>query len=206
MQKSRNLSPSMSVRQFENGYWFATELKAFAKSVGIKSSSKLRKDELEVAIQRFLRTGKHGSRVRRNLSREGIKDVDRGLRPGLPVVLYTNDKATKDFLEREAKKLSPDYRRRSGARYRINRWREEQLTKGRRITYADLVAEYVRLSRPDVRYSRTEPTRYINFLSEFLEKENGASHARARSAWKRVKTLDAPKTYRAWKKWSTRGA
>ncbi len=205
MRKFRKLSLSMSVEQFDHGYWFATELKAFAKSIGILHAGNLRKDELETAIRSFLRTGKLARPVRRNLSRKGIKDVDRGLRPGLRVVLYTNDKTTKDFLEREAKKLSRDYRRRSGARYRINRWREENLTKGARITYADLVAEYVRLSRSDVRYARIGPTRYINFLGEFLEKEKFATHARARVAWKRLKSFDAPKSYRAWKKWSASG-
>jgi hypothetical protein len=202
MRDARKLSRSMSVEQFDNGYWFATELKAFAKSIGIESPGKLRKDELEAAIKRFLREGSLKSTVRRSLSRKGIKDVERGLRPGLLVVLYTNDKATKDFLEREAKKLSPDYRRRSGARYRINRWREEQLTKGNRITYAGLVAEYVRLSRPEVRYAKVPSGRYINFLSEFLAKESDATYARARSAWKSLQTLDAPKNYRAWKEWS----
>ena len=205
MHKTRKLSRSMSVEQFDNGYWFATEVKAFAKSIGIQAAHKLRKDELEDSIRRFLRTGKHENKVRRNLSRQGIKDVDRGLRLGLPVVLYTNDKETKDFLEREAKKVSPEYRRRSGARYRINRWREEQLTRGERITYADLVAEYVRLSAPEVRYAKVPTGRYINFLSEFLAHEKGATHARARSAWKRLKTLDAPKTYGAWKKRNARG-
>src|SRR6185295_15953440 len=98
---------SMTLAQFDNGYWYATELKEFAQTIGIPSASKLRKDELEKAIKVFLKSGKIKSPTRRSLSRLGTKDIERGLRLDLPVVLYTNDKETKAFLEREAQKLAP---------------------------------------------------------------------------------------------------
>ncbi len=44
------LSKSMTLTQFENGYWYTGELKDFAETIGIPSASKLRKDELEKAI------------------------------------------------------------------------------------------------------------------------------------------------------------
>ena len=47
----------MTITQFENGYWYATELKTFAEAIGIPSANKLRKDELEKAIISFLGTG-----------------------------------------------------------------------------------------------------------------------------------------------------
>jgi len=37
----------MTSTQFDNGYWYATEIKNFAKRIGIPFASKLRKDELE---------------------------------------------------------------------------------------------------------------------------------------------------------------
>ncbi len=40
------LSTRMTPEQFDNGYWYATELKEFAARIGIPSSSALRKDEL----------------------------------------------------------------------------------------------------------------------------------------------------------------
>ncbi len=52
------LSTVMTVPQFDNGYWYATEIKEFAKTIGIPSANKLRKDELEKAIKLFLETGK----------------------------------------------------------------------------------------------------------------------------------------------------
>ena len=44
------LTKSMTRTQFENGYWFALELKEFAEKIGIPAANKLRKDELEKAI------------------------------------------------------------------------------------------------------------------------------------------------------------
>ena len=52
------LSPTMTLRDFENGYWYLEQLKDFADRIGIPAAKKLRKDELEKAIVAFLRTGK----------------------------------------------------------------------------------------------------------------------------------------------------
>ena len=62
------LSTSMTAAQFDNGYWYALELKEFAKRIGIPSANKLRKDELERAIRLFLETGKIKTPTKRTLS------------------------------------------------------------------------------------------------------------------------------------------
>ncbi len=197
------LSKEMTLRQFDHGYWYATEVRRFAHALGLPSAGKLRKDELEKAIRHYLAHGKVPSPTKRNLSRSGIKDVDRGLRLGLPVVLYTNDRETKAFLEREALKIDPSFRRRSGARYRLNRWRDARLASGARITYRDVVTEWIRLNRPETTHRRVPVARYIYFLSDFMTANPGATMAAAISAWKAVKTMDSPKTYRAFAR--TRG-
>jgi hypothetical protein len=188
----------MTLSQFDNGYWYATELKTFAETIGLPSASKLRKDELEKAIRLFLETGKIASPTTRSLSSSGIKDSQRGLRLELPVVVYTNDQETKDFLEREAQKLAPGLKRKSGVRYRLNRWREEQLIKGGKLTYGGLVREYVRLNQTDGPFAQIPHGRYVNFMSDFLAAEKGATRKQAIKAWRKLKTLDAPKNYRAW--------
>src|SRR5256714_14154870 len=99
------LSKEMTLRQFDHGYWYATEIKRFAQSLGLPSAHKLRKDELEKAIRHFLAHGEVTNPTKRDLSRSGIRDVDRGLRLDLTVILYTNDRETKAFLEREARRL-----------------------------------------------------------------------------------------------------
>lgn len=193
----------MTLTQFDNGYWYATELKEFAERLGIPSAGKLRKDEMEKAIKHFLRTGKIEAPTKRSLSTPSIrtiKDVDRGLSLKLRVIVYTNDKETKSFLEREAQKLAPGFKRKSGARYRLNRWREEQLTNGIKLTYGGLVKEYVRLCQTEKPFTQIPHGRYVNFMSDFLASEKGATKEQAIQAWKEVKTMDAPKTYREWLK------
>jgi len=195
--RARRLTTGMTLRQFDHGYWYATEIKKFAWSLGVPAAHKLRKDELEKIIRHFLIHGRVTSLPKRDLSRSGIKDVDRGLRLDLPVVLYTNDHETKAFLEREARKLDPAFKRRSGARYRLNRWRDAQLTRGAPITYRDVVTEYVHLNRPGTIHTKAPSGRYINFLSDFMVANPGATLAAAIRAWKTVKTMDSPKEYRA---------
>ncbi|MEP6820138.1 MAG: SAP domain-containing protein [bacterium] len=193
----------MTVTQFDNGYWYATEIKEFAKSIGIPSANKLRKDELERAIKLFLDTGKLKSPTKRSVSASGKKDVERGLRLDLPVVVYTNEKETKEFLERESQKLAPGLKRKSGTRYRLNRWREEQLVKGAKLTYGALVKEYVRLNQTREPFAHIPHGKYINFVADFLAAEKGATREQAVKAWKKLKTMDVPKDYRSWAKYQS---
>ena len=114
------------------------------------------------------------------------------------MVNYTNDKQTKDFLEREARKIAPNLKRKSGARYRLNRWREEQLTSGSKITYKDLVNEYVKLNQARERFAQIPHGRYVNFISDFFAAEKSATREQAIKAWKEIKKMDVPKNYRSW--------
>lgn len=190
----------MTVTQFENGYWYAEELKDFAVRIGIPSAAKLRKDELEKSIILFLKTGKVQSPTKRKLFKSGIRDVEKGLSLDLPVVNYTSNKETKEFIEEEARKIVPGLKRKSGARYRFNRWREEQLTKGVKITYEDLVNEYIRLNQSEGRFAHIPQDRYINFIADYLRAEKNATREQAVKAWKQLKKMDSPKNYRAWAK------
>ncbi len=114
------------------------------------------------------------------------------------VVGYINDAETKRFLEQEARKLVPGLKRRSGARYRLNRWREAQLLNGVKLTYGDLVREYARLNQSTERFARVPHGRYINFMSDFLAAQTGATKEQAIKAWSILKSMDVPKTYSAW--------
>jgi len=198
LKAKTKLSTSMTLSQFDNGYWYATELKEFAESIGIPSATKLRKDELERSIKLFLQTGSIERPTKRSLSTIGVKDVERGLSLSLPVLAYTNDKETKQFLEREALRQAPGLKRKSGARYRLNRWREEQLVSGVKLTYGDLVEEYIRLNQTEGVFAQVLHGRYINFLSDFFAAEKGATRERALQAWDSLKSLDVPKNYRSW--------
>jgi len=78
-------------------------------------------------------------------------------------------------------------------RYRLNRWREEQLVNGVKLSYGDLVKEYVRLNLTKEPFAQIPHGRYINFMSDFLAGERGATWKQALRAWKKLKKLDAPK-------------
>jgi hypothetical protein len=188
----------MTETEFEHGYWYATELRAFAVTLGIPSANKLRKDELEQALRHFIRTGESRHLITRRVSKSGPRDVDKGLRLDLPVVHYTSNKETKDFIVREAAKIEPGFRRASGTRYLLNRWREAQIAGGRRITYGDLVKQAIRLNKTKRGPLRMEHGRYINFISDFMAANRQSSQAAAVKAWKEIKAMDAPKTYEAW--------
>jgi hypothetical protein len=188
----------MSLVQFRNGYWYVTDLKRFARGVGIPAAVRLRKDELERAIEGFLRTGTVSPSTIPQRSVREARDVDQGLRLDRRIVAYTNDGETKAFLEREARRLWPEFRHKSGARYRLNRWREEKLGRGVRLTYRDLVREYVRLCQSVSSFARVPHGRYVNFISDFFAHHPSATRAVAINAWHELKTLNKPKTYAAW--------
>ena len=109
------LSPTMTLREFENGYWYADELKEFATRIGIPQATRLRKDEIERAIVTFLRTGVIELPTKRALRKTGVKDLERGLSLKLPIAHYTSNRETKEFITREARKADPQVREKFAA-------------------------------------------------------------------------------------------
>jgi hypothetical protein len=193
------LSPAMTLRDFENGYWYVDQLKNFAERIGIPAAKKLRKDELEKAIVTFLSTGKAALPTKRSLRRTGVKDVDRGLNLKLGIEHYTSNRETKEFILEQARRMAPEVREKSGVWYRLNRWREAQMTSGKHPTYRDLVRQYIALNEME-RFEKIPHGRYINFVAQFLAANQGATHSEAIAAWTELKELDVPKDYGSWVK------
>ncbi|PYS70150.1 MAG: hypothetical protein DMF69_14510, partial [Acidobacteria bacterium] len=52
-------------------------------------------------------------------------------------------------------------------------------------------------------FAKIPHPRYINFLAEFLANEN-ATREEGIKAWKQLKKMDVPKTYRDWAKSKTK--
>jgi SAP domain-containing new25 len=196
---AKALSATMTVRDFENGYWYLDQLKDFAERIGIPAAKKLRKDELEKAIVTFLRTGNAALPTKRSLRKTGLKDVDRGLHLKLRIENYTSNRETKDFIVEQSRMMAPQVREKSGVWYRLNRWREEQITSGEHPTYGDLVQRYIALNRMQ-RFERVPHGRYINFVADFLEADKKATRGEAIAAWTELKELDVPKDYVSWVK------
>src|SRR5688572_14602203 len=193
------LSPTMMLREFENGYWYLDQLKNFAERIGIPAAKKLRKDELEQAIVAFLRTGDAAWPTKRSLRKTGVRDAERGLNLKLRIENYTSNRETKDFIVEQARMMAPDVREKSGVWYRLNRWREERIMSGAHPTYGDLVRQYIALNKMP-RFERVPHGRYINFVADFLEAETGTTRAEAIASWNELKELDVPKNYLSWVK------
>jgi SAP domain-containing protein len=196
---ANTLTPTMSVPDFENGYWYVDQLRNFAARIGIPAAKKLRKDELEKAILTFLRTGNAALPTRRSLRKTGVKDLERGLDLKLRIANYTSNRETKNFIVEQARMMAPDVREKSGVWYRLNRWREERIASGDHPTYGDLVRQYIVLNALQ-RFERIPHGRYINFVADFLEADKTATRAEAIAAWAKLKELDVPKDYASWVK------
>ncbi len=195
------LSGHITVKEFENNYWYAKELKEFAKEIGIPNSSKLRKDELEQLIKHFIQTGEIKEVKRKNVVKKGKKDTEIGLTRSLPIRHYTSNKQTKDFIVAEARKIVPGLKIRSGVWYRINRWRDEQITREKKITYGELIHQFIKLNQTDKIFKKIPSTLFNNFISEYLKNENEATRREAMKEWEKLKSLKIKKDYQSWKKY-----
>ncbi|MCK5146824.1 hypothetical protein KAR48_08710 [bacterium] len=201
MDKKINLTKQITETQFDNGYWFTDEIKALAKGIGIPNSTKLRKDELEKLIKIFLRTGKVKSSDRKNIQKSGIKDIEKGLDNSLQIINYTSNKQTQNFIVGEALKIVPDLKVKSGVWYRLNRWRDEQMTKEILIVYGDLIQQFIKLNQTESSFQKIPVGRYINFVADYLAYEKNSTREQAISEWKKLKKLDIPKDYKSWGKY-----
>jgi len=190
----------MTLREFHNGYWYREQLTRFAQRIGIPSAAKLRKDELEQAIVTFLRTGTVALPTKRSLRKTGVKDVERGLNLRLRIQNYTSNRETKDFIIEQARRMAPDVRRKGTVWYRLNRWREEQLTNGARPTYGDLVRKFIALNRTQQLPRIASGRYYCYFVADFHAANQNATRTEMIAAWNELKTLDVPKDYASWEK------
>jgi hypothetical protein len=57
----------------------------------------------------------------------------------------------------------------------------------------------VELNQREGRFDQIPVDRYVNFLSNFLAAEKGATREQGIAAWKQLKKLDTPKNYQSWK-------
>ena len=117
----------MSLRAFENGYWYQTDLVAFGKTLGLSSAHRMRKSELISAITTYFRTGRLPRTVSAKPLKKGPRDLDAGLSLRRTISNYTSNRETRDFLRRSARKKKPHATEKSGVWYRLNRWREAEV-------------------------------------------------------------------------------
>ena len=143
----------------------------------------------------FLRTGEAALSTKRSLRKTGAKDVERGLSLKLRIENYTSNRETKDFIVEQACLMVPGVREKSGVWYRLNRWREEQITSGKHPTYGDLVRQYIALNKLP-RFEKIPHGRYINFVAEFLAAGKRRRAQRQSLRGQRSRSSMSPRTMR----------
>ena len=186
----------MTIEEFENTYWYMSELKALAKSLKIPVDSKIRKDQLEALIIQFLKTG---TANKKNSYRSKSRNRDI-LNNHTYVENFSNKKETWAFIHSEMDKRVRGLKPKSGAKYWLNRWIENKLSHGEKITYDDVICEYTRLNQIEGRLPQIPSCKFNNFISNYLANEKNATREEALAAWNKLKDMKAKKDYITWKK------
>lgn len=189
----------MTIQEFENKYWYMSELKALAKSLEIPFGLKIRKDQLEKMIIHFLETGtvnKKNCYRRKNRNRDILNSHTY-------VENFSNKKETWEFIHSEMDKWMPGLQLKSGAKYWLNRWIEDKLSHGEKITYNDVICEYIRLNKTEGKLPQIPSCKFNNFISDYLANEKNATREEALDAWNKLKAMKAKKDYITWKKSTT---
>lgn len=186
----------LNEQEFINKYWYASELKVLARSLGIVNVGKFRKNELEEIILKYFKTGK--LIIPNKIQKIHNNNAEDTLTLKSTIKNYKNNKRTWNFITIEACKLQPNFKDKSGAKYWLNRWRENKVQKGIKITYGDLVNEYIRLNHID-RLPQIPSAKFNNFISDYLKNETGKNRTDAINAWDKLKQMNVPKDYDSWK-------
>ncbi|WP_039757912.1 hypothetical protein [Bartonella queenslandensis] len=189
----------MSVEEFEKGYFYATELKAFAKKLGIDVGT-LRKNEIEDYIKARL-SGLEDSHLPKSVSNRKTDGSRDKLSPDSVIFNYVSDKATKAFLKEEIAKRDPKAKDKSGQWYWLNDWRKEMIRNNQEITYQQLIDKLYALMTTEGKLPRIPSTRLNNFIIDFLaDPENeGATRQKAMDEWERLKKMPIQKDYQQYK-------
>ena len=188
------LHREMSVEEFDNGYFYAAELKDFARDLGITVGN-FRKFELEKLIREFLETGKVPDR-KPVLPRKAGKARD-VLKADTTVTNYVGDKKTKAFLLELVYAEAPGLHQKSGQWYWLNDWRRKRQEAQECFTYSDLAGHLRTLMQTKGRLPRIPSARMNNFVTDFMADpaNAGISRKEVLNAWNWLKAQPGPNTY-----------
>lgn len=193
------LSKAMTVAEFDAGYFYASDLKRFAREIGIATGN-FRKIELEDLIREFLATGKVPGK-KPTLPRKNPKGRDR-LAAETTVVNYVGDKTTKSFLLSLVQARRPGVKDKSGQWYWLNDWRRQKQEVAAVFTYGEMADKLLSLMESEGRLPPIPSARRNNFVTEFrADPDNaGATSEDVQQAWQKLKATPGPKTYDHYKK------
>ena len=80
---------------------------------------------------------------------------------------------------------------------------ENKLSDGEKITYNDVICEYIRLNKTEEKLPKIPFCKFNNFISDYLANEKNATREDALDAWNKLKAMKVKKDYITWKKSTT---
>lgn len=193
------LSENMSPDTFDAAYFYATDLKAFAREIGIKTGN-LRKTEIEDLIRSFLATRVVPHAV---ITPPRISQHQRdSLTASTQVVNYVGDKKTKAFLLSLVHAVSPNIKPKSGQWYWLNDWRRKQQSSKAQFTYQMVADHLLSLMQTRGKLPQIPSARMNNFITDFQSDPENSSVSRddILQAWDQLKRHPGPKTYDAYQR------
>ena len=182
------------MEEFNNGYFYVSDLRTFARELGITVGN-FRKFELEELIREYLRTGKVPDRKPVSPRKTGtVRDV---LKEETVVTNYVGDRKTKAFLLELVHAEAPGLRNKSGQWYWLNDWRRKRQVARERFTYRDLAGHLRMLMQTRGRLPQILSARMNNFITDFrADPANaGISRDEVLKAWNWLKAQPGPNTY-----------
>lgn len=188
------LRPDMSVQEFDDGYYYAADLKMFARELGMPVGNR-RKIELEQVIREFLATGRIPTSKPVSPRRTG--DARDHLALDVVVENYVGDRTTKDFLLACVRAEHPNLHNKSGQWYWLNDWRREMQDAHIRFTYQDLVDRLRELMQAEGRLPQIPSARMNNFITDYRADLTNppVSRDQLMQEWQWLKEQPGPKTY-----------
>lgn len=192
------LSIGLSVSEFNNTYYYAEELKAFARTQSIRIGN-FRKIELEGLIREFLTTGTVPD-AKPVLPRKQGQPSDE-LSAETIVTNYVGDKTTKGFLLQLVEVQNPNVKPKSDQWYWLNDWRRKQQKASSSFTYQDVANKLLDLMQTSGRLPQIPYARMNNFITNFRADPANydANRETAMKAWELVKNTNGPKTYETYR-------
>ena len=190
---SARLHPTMSAADFDAGYYYAAELKFFARELGLTVGN-FRKIELEDLIREFLTTGVLPKR-RPVMPRKAGAERD-NLTADTRVVNYVGDKKTKAFLLELVHASAPGLGDKSGQWYWLNDWRRKKQEQQARFTYQDIADHLRGLRQTKGRLPQIPSARRNNSITDFnADRANsGTGRDAATEAWMSLTAQPGPNT------------
>ncbi len=195
------LTPETSVEEFHNHYRYLNELTAFCRSQGLPASGQ--KQELVARIEEFLKTGRRDPAPTKARARKKSAAAARSGPITLDTVVgddFKCDAETRDFF----KSVIGDHFHFTA---HLQQFRRERQRKGVRLTYGDLVQEWLaeRERRKDPNYKSKigRYWQYNQFVRDFMadkQRNAGKGMSEAARAWNIIRAHSGPHNYEEYRR------